>query len=377
MRQLKTIFCVLWLLPCFGTTADAAPDFAAWGEETLTAIHRDMWLPEKGLYAEHATGDDRPAAAPAFMWGVGVELSALVAASKVTPEKYLPQAVAYADAIQVYWHEHSGIAGFDVLPGPKSADRYYDDNAWLVLALADLHEISGEKRFLERAAATFRFVVSCEDDKLGGGLYWQENELRSKNTCTNAPAIVGALRLHQLTKEASYLATAQRLYEWTNAQLRDTSDGLFWDNIRLDGRIDRRKFSYNSALMIRANCLFHAITGEARFLDEARKMADAATAHWVREDGAVADSGRFAHMLMESLLAVGRADCDPKRAETVTRTLVYVHANLRDDHGRYPHRWDRPARGSLRESALLNQAGVARAFWMAAGAADDQCRTGK
>jgi len=302
---------------------------------------------------------------PSFMWGVGVQLTALAAASAVEPDKYLSETKAYADAIQVYWLEHNGIKGFDVQPGPKESDRYYDDNAWLVLALAEVFEVSKEKKYLDQAVATFEFVMSGEDDKLGGGLYWRENVLRSKNTCTNGPTIVSALRLYELTKDAKYMEIAKRVYAWTNSHLQDT-DGLYFDSINLEGRIGRRKFTYNTALMIRANCLFHKITGEARYLDEAKRVAIAAEKFWVREDGAVADSGRFAHMLMESYLELYQQSGDKHWAETVEHTLTYVHNNLREPNGRYPFTWEKKAGDRREESMLLNQASPARAYWVAA-----------
>ncbi|MES2571369.1 MAG: glycoside hydrolase family 76 protein, partial [Verrucomicrobiota bacterium] len=182
---------------------------------------------------------------------------------------------------------------------------------------------------------------------------------------TNAPSIVCALRLYQFTGKEEYLEIAKRLYTWTNSRLQD-EDGLYWDNIGLDGRVARRKFSYNSALMIRANCLFHQVTGEARYLEEAKRVARAAERFWVRENGAVSDSGKFAHLLMEAFLAVHGQDNDPHWAGTVGRTLVYVHDNLLGQNGRYPHLWSRRPNGSHRESMLLNQASVARAYWVAA-----------
>jgi uncharacterized protein YyaL (SSP411 family) len=273
------------------------PPFRHWGAETQEVLHQDLWLPEKKLYAEKADLESGKPDHPAFMWGVGVQLSALAAAASVEPDQYLAPMRDYADAIQVYWWEHHGIGGFDVQPGPKASDRYYDDNAWLVLALAEVSEVTKDRKYLDRAAATFRFVMSGEDDQLGGGIYWRELEKTSKNTCTNAPAIVSALRLHQLTKDDKHLETARRLYAWTKSKLQD-SDGVFWDNIRLNGRVDRRKFTYNSALMIRANCLFHEITGEAAYLDEARRIARAAGKQWIAESGAIADSGKFAHLVL-------------------------------------------------------------------------------
>jgi uncharacterized protein YyaL (SSP411 family) len=341
------------------------PPFRQWGTETMEVLHKDLWLQESKLYAEKADLETGKPDHPAFMWGVGVQITAMAAAAILEPEKYLKPLRDYSDAIQIYWLKHDGIEGFDVQPGPKPSDRYYDDNAWLVLALAEVFEVTKDPKYLDRSAATFRFVMSGEDDKLGGGLYWREVEKTSKNTCTNAPAIVSALRLHQLTKEPDHLATARRIHAWTCKNLQD-ADGLFWDNIRLDGRVDRRKFSYNSALMIRANCLFHEITGEAAYLKEAQRVAAAAEKEWIRDTGAVADSGRFAHLLLESLLELQRRDKDPRWHVTVGRCLVHLHDRMRDANGRYPNRWDRAWGRPMRETMLLNQASPARIYWLAA-----------
>jgi len=345
--------------------AEPAPPFREWGTETLEILHKDLWLENSKLYAEKSDLKTGKPHHPSFMWGVGVQLSAMAAAARLEPDKYLTPLREYADAIQVYWLKHDGIEGFDVQPGPKASDRYYDDNAWLVLALAEVHELTKDAKYLDQATATFRFVMSGEDDKLGGGLYWRELEKKSKNTCTNAPAIVSALRLHQLTKDPKHLETARRIYEWTCKNLQD-SDGLFWDNIRMDGRIDRRKFSYNSALMIRANCLLHEITGEEKYLAEAKRIALAGEKQWIHPNGAISDSGRFAHLLLESLLELHERDKDPHWQKTVSRCLVHLHENMRDENGRYPHRWDRKRPGP-QEAVLLNQASPARVYWLAAG----------
>jgi uncharacterized protein YyaL (SSP411 family) len=366
--QFRRAFAILALSPAIAQAdPDKAPTppFKDWGKEAMEVLQKDLWLPDKKLYAEKANVAQNKQDHPAFMWGVGVQLSAMAAAASLEPEKYLSPMQEYADAIQVYWWKHDGIEGFDVQPGPKSSDRYYDDNAWLVLALAEVHELTKEKKYLDRSEATFRFVMSGEDDKLGGGLYWREVEKSSKNTCTNAPTIVSALRLYQLTKDEKYLETAKRVYAWTNKTLQD-QDGLYWDNINLKGRIDRRKFTYNSALMIRANCLFHEITDEAKYLDEAKRIATSAEKLWIHPTGAISDSGRFAHLLLEALLELEDRDKNPHWHETVSRCLVHLREKMRDENGRYPHRWDRRRPGPMEEVMLLNQASPARAYLMAA-----------
>ena len=190
----------------------------------------------------------------------------------------------------------------------------------------------------------------------------------SKNTCTNAPAIVSALRLYQHTRDSEYLDIARRLYEWTNKHLQDPETGLFFDNIALDGKLDHRKFSYNSALMIRANCLLHEITGEAKYLTEAQRIARAAENHWVDSDtGAMRDSGYFAHMLLEAFIATNQRDHDPHWIDICTKCVIYLHEQLRDSQGRYSARWDLP-RGTRRRVRLLEQASAPRAFFVVARA---------
>lgn len=354
-------------LPPPGAGAQDAPGrYHAWGEETLGKIAAELWLPARGLFAEKAPAGAAPTQ-PAFLWGAGVQLSALAAAAREEPSRYAAPLRAYADALQVYWTEHLGIGGFDVLPAPKPADRYYDDNVWVVLALVETFEVTGDPAYRDRAEATFRFVMSGEDEKLGGGIYWHEKTRATKNTCSNAPAVVAALRLYQLTGREEYLRAARRLYDWTRARLQDPEDGLFWDNLKLDGEIDRRKYSYNTALMIRADALFHEITGEPRYLEEGRRVALAAQARWlVPETGGVRDGGRFAHMLLESFLALHARDGDPRWPRLVGDALAFVHARVRDPNGRHASRWDRPQAAPLPEFMLLDQASAARAYWVAA-----------
>jgi uncharacterized protein YyaL (SSP411 family) len=344
--------------------------FAQWGGDTLAIIRRDLWLNDQKLYAERARLD-RPPRQPAYMWGAGVQLSALAAAAHVDRARYLDRMATYADALDAYWVEHNSTGGYDVQPDQPDPDRYYDDNAWIVMAMLEAHALTDEAKYLDRAKATMCFVLSGEDDRLGGGIYWRENTRDSKNTCSNAPAIVGCLLLHSATGDAEYLATAQRLFAWTEKNLRDDQDGLYLDNVNLAGKIDRRKFTYNSALMIRANCLLYEATGEAKYQAEAERMAEAAALRWIDvETGAIRDAGRFAHMLLEALAAVDRSTGKSRWREITQRCVTYVHTNLRDSRGHYGPRWDRPPTEPWRRFELLDQASAARAYFHAAAAGE-------
>jgi uncharacterized protein YyaL (SSP411 family) len=342
------------------TTQPAADEVLGWANETSAQIEKDFWLDDLGTYAERVGpwGAWR-GSRPAYAWSLGVQLSSLVAAAKNDDPQYADRLKACVTALDKHWRE-DGVGGYDVLPNSTNLDRYYDDNAWFVIALVEAYEHTGNHEYLEKAERTQRYVMSGEDDKLGGGVYWRENERNSKNTCANAPAMLGALRLHRVTKDEKQLADALRLYVWTNETLQD-EDGLFWDNLSLNGRLDKRKFTYNTAVMIKANVELYNITGDKKYLDEAERVAQAAKLQWVDEStGAIRDGGRFAHMLVDAFLELGEATNDPAWEQLAARTTHHLWHMLRNERGHYAGSWGEPRDRERRSVQLLDQASVAR-----------------
>lgn len=76
-----------------------------------------------------------------------------------------------------------------------ASDRFYDDNVWLGIDFCDIYEATGDKKYLAQAEMIWKFIESGTDDVLGGGIYWCEQKKHSKNTCSNAPGTVYALKL--------------------------------------------------------------------------------------------------------------------------------------------------------------------------------------
>ena len=118
------------------------------------------------------------------------------------------------------------------------------------------------------------------DDCLGGGIYWCEQKKESKNTCSNAPGSVFALKLFKATQDSSYFEKGKSLYEWTKATLQDTTDCLYFDNMRLDGEIGRAKFAYNSGQMMQSAALLYQLTGNGQYLKDAQAIAAACHNLW-------------------------------------------------------------------------------------------------
>ncbi len=355
--------------PTSGPAFDPAAA-AAHGMATLDLTKERLSLPDgRGLYAQEIHPADRAFhLTPADCWSAGVQLTALTAAARLDPERYRADLRRFVDALNdQYWSDANGIGGYDDGPHPKPPDRYYDDNAWVALGLVEAYEVTHEQRDLDRAVATLRYVLSGEDDKLGGGLYWQERTKASKNTCGNAPGIAAAVRVYTYTHDRAQLDTAVRLYRWTVKNLRDDRDGLYYDNLTLGGKLSPHKFTYNTALMIRSGCLLYDATGDAAYLHDAQRSAASSVARWANPGtGAIADPSYFAHLLAESLLELSARDHDPRWAAADHAAVARVWSAERDPDGFFPERWDGPQTRPVRVARLINQASAARLLLRAA-----------
>ena len=343
-----------------------AQDFRKWGFEALDRIQVDLLMPDGSLYGESAEPGERPTAV-SFNWGVGVMLSALNAAARADPA-YKPRLARFVEATRGYWSSAPPVAGYDMLPRAKNWDRYYDDNEWMVLALVEASQVLGSTQPLEYAKQAFHYVMSGEDSKLGGGIYWRERTRDSKNTCSNGPAAAAALELFRRTHERSYLETAERIYAWTRSHLRDPSDGLYWDNISLSGKVDKTKWSYNSGLMLRDAAELYSLTKAARYAADAREIQRSSLKHWVGPNGALRDEGKFMHLLTENWLrayALVPGSEDPRPA--IAAGLEFLHAHGRDSLGHYGSRWDEPrAEKPHSPFSLIDQASVVRGMLLSA-----------
>ena len=335
-----------------------------WGMVTLRQIREELYLPERRLYA------DKLGHGPSFLWGGGVQLSALVAAARWDPESR-PWLDEYTTALDAYWNPAGPVAGYDCLPVPKPVDRYYDDNVWLALAWIEAYDAFRDPVYLAHAKRTMTYVLSGWDEQLRGGIYWRESDKKSKNTCINAPAAVACLRLAELG-ERDYAERGFQLLDWTVEHLYDDRDGLFFDNVAVaDGKVTDWKFSYNAALPIRAWLAAARLTNGERakgYLDHAIRTADAGLKKWCLADGTFYDSLRFDHLFADALLELSAETGDPQYAAAVMGGAERLHELGPDPNGHYPGKLGKSGEPTklLDQCELIDQASAARWYLAAA-----------
>lgn len=222
------------------------------------------------------------------------------------------------------------------------SDRFYDDNIWLGIDFTDMYLMTQKPKYLQKAQLIWDFIESGTDDELGGGIYWCEQKRTSKNTCSNAPGSVFALKLYQATKDSVYLSKGEQLYNWTKEQLQDPTDYLYYDHLTLDGKIGKAKFAYNSGQMMYSAALLYQLTGKKEYLNDAQNIAKGCHNYFFMSytpDNA--DTFRiikkgdvwFTAVMLRGFIELYFIDNDNTYLNSFNQSLNHAWENARDDKG--------------------------------------------
>jgi len=285
----------------------------------------------------------------AYLWPFSGSFSAVNALMELSKEraeyqKILDQKVLVG--LREYRDEQRVPVGYaSYINSAPASDRFYDDNIWLGIDFTDSYLQAKKTDYLKHAKEIWAFVKSGEDDKLGGGIYWCEQKKESKNACSNAPAAVFALKLFEATEEKNYLNEGRRLYEWTKAGLQDPDDKLYWDNIHLNGKVDKAKYSYNSGQMLQAAALLYKLTKEKKYLMDAQQLAEACLGYFFQtRDGIdfpiLKNSNVWFHaVMMRGYISLFEQDGNRKYMDIFAKNLDLAWLNMRDQDGLFDADW--------------------------------------
>ena len=346
----------------------SASKLQSWGRTVLRNSLTVFYLPKQKVLAEQAVAvgnSDRYKAQgqPAFAWSQSMELLMLAEAVKCNPA-YAGALRKFIQTLGPYWRVANGVGGFDVLPGNAPLDRYYDDNGWMTWGFLRAYGATHNRAYLAIAERDFNFILSGESSALGGGIFWHEQAKQSKNTCSNGPAIIDALKLYSITRQQAYLHAARKVYVWVNAHLLDRKDYLYFDNIALNGTIARTKWTYNSGTMLIANCLFYRLTHQPKYWRRANRIAASAQLRWISSaNGSIGGPGVFAWVLLDGYIQLYKIGHDKKWLELTQRALIYVHHHCQQPRGFYGGSWNGPPRTGT-SIKLINQACVGSSYFL-------------
>lgn len=204
----------------------------------------------------------------------------------------------------------------------RYTNRFYDDMAWLALAVGRLNLLSGsrdrQRPYRKILQALNAALVSAHTPELGGGLYWNRDRT-FKNTPATGPAALHFVRSGSRDR-------AQELVDWLNATLIDPQTGLYMDGVKMVGghpQLESRVFSYNQGPVLGA---LLELGGSAN-LSRATDLVNGVAAHLTDNDGGVrvlrthgtGDGGLFTGILARYL---AQAAVSPALPESDRRTAA-------------------------------------------------------
>lgn len=229
-------------------------------------------------------------------------------------------------------------------------NRYYDDMAWLGLALQRAAAVGAGPRTAVLDRLTTEMVDAWSDDE-GGGIPWRRRD-EFKNTPANGPAAI-------LLARRGHLDRAAAIADWMDERLRDPDSGLIWDGLR-PGQVEKVIYTYCQGVVLGAEVelAVRADRDRVRVDRLVRAIASHLTRDGVLQGHDGGDSGLFTGILARYLALVVTTDPGVRdgsgRLSEAARTaaqLVGTSADAAWANARetaqgplFGPRWDEPAR---------------------------------
>ncbi|MFI2378394.1 glycoside hydrolase family 76 protein [Streptomyces sp. NPDC018964] len=200
----------------------------------------------------------------------------------------------------------AGVRSSDPVEG-HFISRAVDDAGWWGIAWVTAYDRTRERRYLDEAVTIADHLHRHWDPSTCGGGMWWDREHTYKNAVTSGLYLWLTTALHQrLAGDTVWGERATTAADWyLDSGLIDSS-GLVNDGLTRDcANNGQTVWSYNQGLAIGGFTQLWRSTGETRYLDTARRLADAAmTSPRLTRDGILTES-----------CDVGAATCDDNQKQ--------------------------------------------------------------
>lgn len=194
---------------------------------------------------------------------------------------------------------------------------YYDDMAWLALALERSGRLCGVERpkALEKLSDQFLNAWVPED---GGGIPWRKQD-QFFNAPANGPA--GIFLARYLAAQGEKLRRAQQMADWIDETLIDPETHLVFDGIK-GGSLVRAQYTYCQGVVLGLETELAARTEDERHATRVHRLVAAVRDHMAPEGvirGAGGGDGGLFNGITARYLALVATDL-PENSEADTET---------------------------------------------------------
>lgn len=328
---------------------------AASAEAAITKRHLSrVWsMPgtQLGVVAWPSTRQDRLFASWNYWWQAHL-LDCLVDAQVRDPQPQRCKRIA----AQIRGHHLRNIG--------RWTNSYYDDMAWMALALERSGRLAGVER--QRALRTFtKQFTRAWMPEFGGGIPWRKQD-RFFNAPANGPAGIFLARNGELRQ-------AQMMADWIDETLIDPETHLVFDGIK-EGSLDRAQFTYCQGVVLGLETELAVRTRDDRHRPRVHRLV-AAVAEYMSNDGVLkseggGDGGLFSGVTIRYLALVASAlpgeTPEDVAARDTARRLVMTSAQSAWDFRQsvdglplFGAHWDRTAEVPSAESGSATFTGGA------------------
>ena len=258
-------------------------------------------------------------------------------------------------------------AGYQAYPVLfEKADRYYDDNGLVGMDYMESYFNTKDPVYLHRAEEVFKFILSGWNNDLGGAVTWLEGHYDQKPACSNGTAMLTALKIYQGNQNKFYLNWGKNFYHWIYNNLLD-STGVISNDKKVDGKVNRKFYTYNTGFMIEAAVLLYKFTGEKTYLEQAKQMAEGAFAQFrtVPHDKSLnlyIDLPWFVTVLFRGYEALYQVDGDYRYLAAIEEDLNYAWQHSRDQFGLVTSSWTPNTKELAGPKRLLDQGCIAELY---------------
>ncbi|MER8159820.1 glycoside hydrolase family 76 protein [Streptomyces sp. NPDC094472] len=247
----------------------------------------------------------------------------------------------------------AGVRSSDAVEG-HFISRAIDDAAWWGVAWLAAYDHTHERRYLDEAITIATYVHQYWDTGSCGGGVWWDRERTYKNAVTNGLYLWLTTSLHQrVSGDTVWGDRAATAATWYQNSGMINGAGLVNDGLTGDCRNNNQTvWSYNQGLAIGAFTQLWRSTGNGRYLDTARRLADAAiTSTALTRDGVLTEScdtgtgscddnqKQFKGIFMRHLADLADATGSATYRAYITKQADSIWTTDRDPLNRLGQRW--------------------------------------